>query len=381
MSQRRGHRNKLLNRLRRFLPEPIRAPLRRLRTLAFHSHLSPLVGMARLFGARNPPSYEERLSDETSTFDDQEQVHELPAIYHYWSNTYLRPEMERFGYSGPDDFFKKELLAAASRATGVCNVVSIGAGNCDLELTLALQLREAGVVDFTILCIDINATMLERGKAAAERAGATDHMKFQRADINAWQPDCSYDVVIANQSLHHVVNLEHLFDAIFCAIGENGVFIASDIIGRNGHLRWPEALSIVQEFWRQMPKRKRFNLQLQRHEKTFLDWDCSREAFEGIRSQDILPLLLERFHFEFFFAYANVIDPFIDRSFGAHFDPRKAEDRDFIDRIHACDDAQLRLGKITPTHMVAKMSRRFERESIYRTGMSPAMCLRSPDAH
>ena len=43
-------------------------------------------------------------------------------------------------------------------------------------------------------------------------------------------------------------------------------------------------------------------------------------SFEGIRAQDILPLLVERFTFDEFIGFGNVIDPFVDRSFGPNFD-------------------------------------------------------------
>jgi hypothetical protein len=39
--------------------------------------------------------------------------------------------------------------------------------------------------------------------------------------------------------LHHVLNLEGLFGQIKSHLKEHGLFIISDIIGRNGHLRWP----------------------------------------------------------------------------------------------------------------------------------------------
>jgi hypothetical protein len=159
--------------------------------------------------------------------------------------------------------------------------------------------------------------------------------------------------------------------------------ITSDIIGRNGHLRWPEALQIVQEFWRELPPSYRFNLQLNRDEAEFLDWDCSQESFEGIRAQDILRLLIDRFDFEFFYAFANVIDPFIDRSFGHHFDAESATDRAFIDRVHERDEAEILAGRITPTHMMASLRRR----SLFRSQragpviwkhLSPQFCLRDP---
>ena len=67
------------------------------------------------------------------------------------------------------------------------------------------------------------------------------------ADANRWTPDKPYDGVLANSSLHHIVNLEGVFQGISDALVPSGVFVTSDTIGRNGHMRWPEALAIVHE--------------------------------------------------------------------------------------------------------------------------------------
>ena len=110
-----------------------------------------------------------------------------------------------------------------------------------------------------------------------------------QGDFNHWEPSCEYDSVLASHALHHVVNLEGLFKQVHAALAPKGQFIVSDIIGRNGHLRWPEALEIVQEFWQELPPAYRYNRMLRRHEESYINWDCSKEGFEGIRSQDILP--------------------------------------------------------------------------------------------
>ena len=78
-----------------------------------------------------------------------------------------------------------------------------------------------------------------------------------------------------------------------------------------------------------------------------------------------------------FFAYANVIVPFVDRSFGAHFDAESASDRAFIDRIHARDEAEMRAGTITPTLMLAMLSRRGIAATRHREGLAPQRCVRS----
>jgi len=326
-----------------------------------------------------PHDAEMRGAQENERFASESEVHDLPPIYHYWSNTYLRPTLEAHGFSNPDQFFAQALVAARARVPDrPARFISLGSGNGDTELRVAALLREAGCEDYTLECVDLSPAMLERGRRAAEAAGFGDRLLMRQADLNTWRPDGAYDAVMANQSLHHVAELEALFDAVHAAIGDRGRFVVSDMIGRNGHQRWPEALAIVQEFWAELPKPCRYNLQLHRHEQRYRNWDCSVEGFEGIRAQDILPLMVERFGFEFFLAYGNVIDPFIDRSFGPHFDPDRAWDRAFIDRVQARDEAEIRSRRITPTHLMAVLGADAAIAPRCALPHAPADCIRRP---
>jgi len=361
--------------LARRLPPSLQEPLRE----AWRSFAPrPIAHTGRIDDA----AYLVHIENEQARFDAQAEVHDLPAIAHYWSNKYLRPRLETFGFSDPEQFFANAFEQAfRDSPTRPARFVSIGAGNCDAEVRIAGSLRKHGITDFTIECLELNASMRERGAAIAHEAGVAAQIMPVAGDFNRWQPQHEYAAVIANQSLHHAVNLEGLFDAIARAIGGHGIFATSDIIGRNGHQRWPEALAIVREFWRELPMGYRYNLQLQRREKTFRDWDCSREGFEGIRAQDILPLLIERFDFDFFFAHSNLIDPFIDRSFGPHFDADSPSDRAFIDHVQARDEAEILAGNITPTHMLAVLRCRSmapgeTRATTTWRHLTPAFCLR-----
>ena len=323
--------------------------------------------------------YDARLASEVRRYEGVTNVHDLPPIFHYWSNRYLRPKLERFGFPSPDGFFASQIARAArAAAPRTVAVVSLGAGNCDTEVRLAQSLVSQGIANFHIECVDINAQMLERGTQLAASANVSGHIATLRQDVNRWQPGARYDVVMANQSLHHIVELEQLFDAVDAALAPQGVFVTSDMIGRNGHMRWPEAAAIVQEFWRELPPPYRMNQQLGRHEETFLDWDCSVAGFEGIRSQDILPLLVERFEFDLFIPFANVIDPFIDRSFGHHFNAEAEWDRGFIDRVHERDEQEIRAGNIKPTHVIATMCRGRPGAREYLDGLAPERCVRKP---
>jgi SAM-dependent methyltransferase len=324
-------------------------------------------------------AYQARLAAETLIYKDVEDINILPEIFHYWSNAYLRPMLEEYGCSNPDQFFAKYLRESAERcADGTAFFISIGAGNCDTEIRVAQLMRNAGLSDFVIECLDMNPHMLQRGREMAEREGVAENIAFVEGDFNTWKATRQYAAIMANQSLHHVLNLEQLFDETKQALNPHGYFIASDMIGRNGHQRWPEALSEVHRFWQELPANYRYNRQLNRQEELYENWDCSLEGFEGIRAQDILPLLLERFDFHVFVGFSNVVDIFIDRSFGHNFKADQEWDQAFIDRLHKFDEQAFADGSLTPTHMMAVMTPQPCSTHFYSRGLTPHESVRRP---
>lgn len=298
--------------------------------------------------------YEARVASELDIYRNCVDVHNLPPVFHYWSNRHIRPLVEPHGFTDPASMF---LLALEKQCAGhreaPVRFLSAGSGNCDLEVELAVGLRAKGYENFIIECLDLNPAMLNRGADRARKRGVAANLEFAAADLNCWVAQREYNAVMADQSLHHVMDLESLFGQIRRSLLSDGTFVISDMIGRNGHLRWPAALTIVREFWKKLPPSYRRNCRSGRYEAVFEDADCSTESFEGIRAQDILGLLSETFCFRFFLGFGNLIDPFIDRSFGPHFDPGNAWDRDFIDRVHRRDEEEMAAGRIHPTHMLA----------------------------
>ena len=297
--------------------------------------------------------YDHKVEQELAIFSKQENVHDLPAIFHYWSNKFLLPIQKAAGHDSIKGFFAAALFESSNQNSSERrSFLSIGAGNCDLEVSIAEALIEMGCTDFTFECVELNPIMLERAASLAESSGVRHLMQFTLADFNTWRPESTYSGVMANQSLHHVSDLEHLFAQIRRALRPAGSFVVSDMIGRNGHQRWPESLAIIQRFWVELPDRYKFNLLLNRHEAVYENWDCSKEGFEGIRSQDVLPNLLRSFVCHQFIGFGSAIDVFVDRCFGHHFDRENEFDRAFIDRVHQADEDGLQRGTLTPTHMM-----------------------------
>lgn len=288
--------------------------------------------------------------------------------------------LERLGCRSAPTFLAKFLHESARRSAAKCPAfLSIGSGDGNNEVEVAHLLLAGGLSDFRIDCLELNPTLIKRAAGDARTAGVAPHLNFLRGDFNKWRPRRRYDGVVANQSLHHVTNLEGLFDAVRDALAPGAFFVANDVIGRNGHQRWPQARHVVERFWERLPRSHRFHHQFRRYEDRFTDWDCSAVGFEGIRAQDVLPLLLERFSFHVFVGYGNAIDPFVDRGFGPNFDPASAWDRTFIDCVHACDERALLEGYLTPTHMMAVMAAEPAERPYYARGLTPEASVRPPE--
>lgn len=340
---------------------------------------STLAKARRVLGTPSASDdYARRLANETRFFAGYLNVHDLPAIYHYWSNRHLAPpKFHPFGFNDAEQLYLLECRKLHQQTGGrFLDILSIGAGNCDMEVRLAGKLLDEGLENFCIECLDINAAMLERGMALAREQGVGAFLTTVRADFNAWRADKPYDAVLATQCLHHVLELEHLFAAIRDCLKEDGCLLTTDMIGRNGHQRWPEALELVQEFWRELPDSYRYNRLLNRHEPGFINHDCSAHGFEGIRAQDILPLLIDNFHFELFVPFANIVNVFIDRPFGHNFNAEGEWDRDFIDRVHARDEEAMLSGLIKPTQMMAVLKKQPAPVRLAHPQLTPAFCVR-----
>ena len=83
-------------------------------------------------------SYETKVEQEIRNFQDVENVHDLPPIFHYWSDKYLRPKLETLGFSSPDEFYLRYITQIAhANPESTCNILSLGAGNCDTEVRLS----------------------------------------------------------------------------------------------------------------------------------------------------------------------------------------------------------------------------------------------------
>jgi len=324
--------------------------------------------------------YSSRAEAQIRQYESQQNIHDLPGIFHLWSNSYLNLRLRSvFGAASPTEFYVNFILESFGR-TEVNRVLSIGAGDAAIEIDIANALRARGLTGFRIDCLELSPILVERAAAAIRQHGLLEEMSALVSDINQWRPSATYGAVMAHHSLHHIADLEHVFAAIDTALAPDGYFVTQDMIGRNGHMRWPETLAVVKHIWQQLPIGFKYHHQLQRLEHEYDNWDCSTEGFEGIRAQDILPLCLEHFKFRRFLGWGGLVEIFLDRGFGPNFDPADPFDREIVRRTQVLEDRLIDDGCTKPTMMAAVMVKKASEPPIVFRGRTPEFCVRRPIA-
>ena len=317
-----------------------------------------------------PTDYQARIRAQIAQYANPEGLLKLGPIYHYWDVKHIRPRMcTVFGVPDVMLLFAGCAAEAFHQPGASRRIVSLGAGECVHEITLIKKLLEMGETDFTLEALELSPLRSERARESARKEGVARYLTISEADLNTWVPERKYSIVIAKDTLHHVLELEHLFDSVHEALEDEGTFLTSDMIGRNGHMRWPEALELIQAIWKFIPDHYKTNHQLKRVEQEYENWDCSKVGFEGIRAQDILPLLVKKFSFRSFLGFGNLPDIFIERGFGHNLSVDDPHDTGFIDFLEDLNTLLIDLGYLKPTMIRAAMMR-------YRSNAPPASCHR-----
>ncbi|MCT7964991.1 tetratricopeptide repeat protein [Laspinema sp. D1] len=299
--------------------------------------------------------YEKQLKQEIYRYNNVENIHDLPRAFHYISNKYLTQIVANItGFYNFKDFFASEIKKYATQTESTLRIASIGSGNCNEELDLCQRVELGSKVVFD--CYEINPTLLKMGKEKAYSLGI--EMNFFQQDFNKIAFYKQYDGFFANHSLHHVVELEKLFQAIQGSGKPGYFFLVNDMIGRNGHMSWPNAQSFLESFWSSLPKRLKWNAFFNKFDGKIPNFDCSQEGFEGIRAQDILRLLNEYFKFEYFVPFFSVINRIIDRTYGHNFkvdeyDP--CNDIPLLEYLWYMDEHFLSAKYLPPTQIIAKV--------------------------
>lgn len=321
---RRGHAKRVIAGLRRLLPDVLERRLMLLaERLAFH-------------------------------FSPAHQSDTLPPMFLHWAATFVRPKFEAFGASSPEELYFVEIMRHVETRgrDAPLRVISLGAGNCAMEVQLTVRLQAVGV-DCRVVCVDINARNLETGRQAATDAGVATRMEFLCADCTDLRSDQRFDIAIVNQFFHHVEALETFCANLAGLLHDDGVLLSSDVVGRNGHLLWPDVAKEVDGLWQRLSDDQKRDRGDGRIKQTYQQVDHAAYSNEGVRAQDVVACLLQRFEFDVFLTFGAAIIPFVERRFGFNFSPDVPADVALIEEIARRDDALVCGGEVPAANMFA----------------------------
>ena len=305
-------------------------------------------------------------------------MHDLPPIYDYVSKKYTADRSaEVTQCQGLVEFYGNYFIKSLHESDSNF-LISVGSGDCWLEIEIVKYLLSKNETGFFFVCLELSPILIDKARKKFDAEGLGDVITVVQTDINKWKPRYTFAGVMAHHALHHFLSLETLFELIKTNLARHGRFVTCDMIGRNGHMRWPEALILTREIWAKLPRRYKFHHLFKKYDDYFDNWDCAVEGFEGIRAQDILPLLVKMFSFEVFFSHGNLIDPFLDRNFGPNYDPGNSMDTSIIDFIEELNERLITDGILKPTSMVAVMvNEEVTIPRIYKN-WSPQFMIREP---
>lgn len=320
--------------------------------------------------------YEQRVQQQIKQYATTENMHQLPKSFAYWQRKYFLPAFETiFGVKNHLEFYAK-YLGEGMTSSKCWRIASLGCGDGAVEVAIARLLRRNGIDEFVFSLVDLSGPQLDRARRNVEQSGLAENFAFVEADFNVWNATQSYGGVMVHHALHHVQNLEHLTVEIYRCLADEGLFCTIDVIGRNGHQRWPEALDIIEKMWAFLPPEKKLHRIFKVVDHHFRNHDCSTQGFEGIRAQDILPLLVSTFGFSGFFCFGNLIDVFTTRAYGANFEPENATDAAFIDFVQYLNELLIDLGHLKPTRMSAVMTKNKKCEPRVYKNWTPEFAIR-----
>jgi SAM-dependent methyltransferase len=318
------------------------------RIIAFSARLLPMAASRRLRALAERVAF---------NLTPQYQSDTLPPIFGYWSARFLAPDASRVGIGSPEglflDYVRRRFLATGKTV----NVLSVGTGACSMEITLAAQLEAEGV-SAKFRCIDFNPGLMRKAATAARERGVSKRVVFQTMDCNQPFELPGQDVIIVNQFFHHVTELEILCRSLRRSLAPEGVLLSSDIVGRNGHMPWPDVEVLIQRAWSSLPASKRHDRHFNNGSPRYRPINHAAYSNEGIRAQDVVRCLLAEFDFELFFTFGGAIMPFVERRVGFNFDPDDVEDRAWIDALQRDDAEALTRARYPASNMICVLRQR-----------------------
>jgi SAM-dependent methyltransferase len=231
-------------------------------------------------------------------WSDQRFTAELENIF-WMASRWVRGHLNRRASGDPRCDWLTWFLgryAARRRALGAKRrFLVLGCGTGWLERRLA-EWPTIGAIDAQ----DVAEGAVRAAERKARELGL-HRIHYQVANLDRDElPERAYDVVVAHSVIHHVERLERALDQIAASLRPGGVLALNEYVGPARLQYGDRALAIVNDVMARLPARYRRSAVMAgevypHRERPDREYLTSVDPSESVRSDEILPLLAERF--------------------------------------------------------------------------------------
>lgn len=236
------------------------------------------------------------------------------------------------------------LLAARGWTLPISRVISLGCGFGSLERDLAAR----GLVD-GVLGLDLAAGAITEARRLASTA-SLDGLEYRVTDLEgAKLPRASAELILAHQAVHHIEDLEGLFQAVRLALRPGGVLHLHEFVGPK-RFQWTDAqLALGNAFLDSLPPRLRrltSGAPKGRLHRPTIETMLRTDPTEAIRSSDIRAALSEEFRIIEERQLGGTLVHIVLGDIAQNFLPDDAEANLALDRLFLMEDEAMAAGRI-----------------------------------
>lgn len=194
---------------------------------------------------------------------------------HYLSNETFVEILER-------DQCWRNRIKNFSCKRGKIRVLSLGCGTGRLEnILLAIS------PNMEIDAIDISEDSLNEARERSKILGTTSKINYSYGNLNKDIFSKKYDLIIAQECMHHILNLEFAYSNIRNSLYHDGLFIQLEYIGTN-RFQWDDLqLGEINFILRHLPKKYKIKPE---YKKQSLFDIINADPSEAIRAEEIVNL-------------------------------------------------------------------------------------------
>jgi 2-polyprenyl-3-methyl-5-hydroxy-6-metoxy-1,4-benzoquinol methylase len=245
------------------------------------------------------------------------------------------------------------VLDVIRKAQHPVRLLSLGCATGDWEMAIARNYPQK----CNLTLVDLNPELL--AEAAAFGRKHDIEVRIEPRDVNSYNITPGYyDFIVCRSSLHHFMMLERVLNEIRNGLADHGeLLVIGESIGRKGLQIYPETEKIANDLFRALPARLRKNYYTGEVDTAIPNIDHSADCFEAVRSEEILPMLLEVFRPVEYVAYDSLVTLFFDFRYGRNYNLEDANDRQIIQRITALDADYVGRNVLRPTALFGRFKR------------------------